>query len=551
MTATKARRWLIVAASSPSSATTFANSMGIEPQLILGRADLAAQLSQLRGMVRSRGIDAALLHSTAWGREICPQLCQVALALAPVRCRYLADEERGHLRPIGTGELIGWIARLPIDMVAGLGLVGVGITRLLHRQGHPSLDSTRWSCEADRNALLAIWRGSTGSSTGGAVTHLSGILGAFRRAGFRVGLVTAVPPPPQLEVVADEIELAHPSSPAARITRDTTEVLADRSIEEAGLRLARSLRPSLIYQRHATYLSAGTAIARNLRVPLVLEWNASEVWARANWQYRVPFERAFTPLALLLERRIVADADVVAAVSEGAAEMARRAGAPAERVLVVPNGVDVIEVRHALNAAKVRSSGNPLLGWIGTFGPWHGAEILIKALALLPPEVSLVMIGDGVGREATTSLAHSLGVADRISWIGSVPHDVALQRLGDCDVLVSPHVPLPDTPFFGSPTKLFEYMALGRPIVASRLEQLAEVLEDGRTARLVRPGDAVDLRDGILEILQSPDRGAQLGRQARKEAMRRHTWDHRVETILDRLRLTGDGLSGSVAYVTS
>jgi glycosyltransferase involved in cell wall biosynthesis len=182
-----------------------------------------------------------------------------------------------------------------------------------------------------------------------------------------------------------------------------------------------------------------------------------------------------------------------------------------------------------------------LLGWVGTFGPWHGAEVLIDALALLPADARLVMVGDGVGRAACVELARSLGVADRVQWLGAVTHDVALATLAACDVLVSPHVPLPDTPFFGSPTKLFEYMALGRPIVASRLEQLGEVLEDGRTAHLVPPGDPLELSKGILDVLGLPDKGERLGRQARQEAVERHTWDHRAGAILQRLGLAASG----------
>jgi glycosyltransferase involved in cell wall biosynthesis len=93
-------------------------------------------------------------------------------------------------------------------------------------------------------------------------------------------------------------------------------------------------------------------------------------------------------------------------------------------------------------------------------------------------------------------------------------------------------VPLADRPFFGSPVKIFEYMSLGRPIVASRIEQLDEVLDDGRTARLVTPGDAGELATAIQEVLRAPDRGASLGRAALEEARREHTWDRRAATIL-------------------
>jgi glycosyltransferase involved in cell wall biosynthesis len=133
------------------------------------------------------------------------------------------------------------------------------------------------------------------------------------------------------------------------------------------------------------------------------------------------------------------------------------------------------------------------------------------------------------------ALARDLRVEDRIEWTGMLPHNDAVARISACDVLVSPHVPSGDRAFFGSPTKLFEFMAMGRPIVASELEQIGDVLEDGRTARLVRPGDVEDLVRGIRDVLARPDRGYSLGVAARDEVKARHTWDHRARQLVARL----------------
>jgi glycosyltransferase involved in cell wall biosynthesis len=534
-------RWLVIAASSPAAATAFARAAGVEPLLVLDGVGLVERWHQLGAMVRDRGIDAVLLHSVAWRREIYPQVFEAALALVPVRLRYLADEETGQVGPVTRAGAAGRIARIPVDLLLSAALVGGRLTRLLRGRRRPAA-----ACPVSRpgrGGMLAIWGGAAGGSTGGAVTHLSGILGAYRRAGLRVGLVALADPPPQLRDVLDDLEIVHPQSPAARVCHSVHEITADGRIARAGLRLAERLRPTVVYQRHSAFLTAGAAVAGALGRPLVLEWNGSEVWARAHWERRLLVEGVFTPLAVALEHRIAATADIVAAVSEPAAEMARQAGARPDRVVVVPNGVDVEAVRPDLARAdrnqELREHGHgPLLGWVGTFGPWHGAAVLIRALSLLSPSIRLLMIGDGQGRAESVALARSLGVADQVSWLGTLPHGSALARLAACDVLVSPTVPLPGVPFFGSPTKLFEYMALGRPIVASRLDQLAEVLEDGQNARLARPGDPADLAKAIRSVLASLDRGEQLGRQARRDAVHRHTWDHRAAAILERLGAT-------------
>jgi len=78
--------------------------------------------------------------------------------------------------------------------------------------------------------------------------------------------------------------------------------------------------------------------------------------------------------------------------------------------------------------------------------------------------------------------------------------------------------------FFGSPTKLFEYMSMGRPIVASRLDQLADVLENDRTALLVTPGSAIELSSAILSIAEDRARHCDMGAKARETAKTSHTW---------------------------
>jgi glycosyltransferase involved in cell wall biosynthesis len=396
--------------------------------------------------------------------------------------------------------------------------------------------------------VLAIWKGASESHVGGSVTHISGILGAVRATGFRVALLTSCPPPPQVRASVDYVEVVPVVGPGSRVSWDMERLTSNRLFRRAGLALGRRLRPAFVYQRHAFLMTAGVDVAKSLGVPLALEWNASEVWARANWERAGSlgsWNRASTQaLGASIERRLLDEADVVAAVSDRAADQAREVGVSEDKLVVVPNGVRLADcplperqLGERQRTAETRPGAR--LGWIGSFGPWHGAEVLVRSLAHLPDDVEAVMVGDGIERPACMALAREEGVDQRVEWTGALAHPDALQRLATCDVLVSPHVPLRGTPFFGSPTKLFEYMALGKPIVASRLEQLEQVLEDGTTARLVEPGNHMALAAGIRSVLEAPDRGRSLGERAREVAGRDHTWDQRAGAILAVLRRTG------------
>jgi glycosyltransferase involved in cell wall biosynthesis len=117
-----------------------------------------------------------------------------------------------------------------------------------------------------------------------------------------------------------------------------------------------------------------------------------------------------------------------------------------------------------------------------------------------------------------------------------VPQAETPELLAACDLCVSPHVPNEDgSPFFGSPTKLFEYLASGRAVIASDLGQIGEVLEHDRNAWLVPPGDAVALADALVRLADDPALRRRLGDAGRDDACRRFSWTAHVERILERL----------------
>jgi glycosyltransferase involved in cell wall biosynthesis len=125
----------------------------------------------------------------------------------------------------------------------------------------------------------------------------------------------------------------------------------------------------------------------------------------------------------------------------------------------------------------------------------------------------------------------------RVIFTGAVAHERVAKLLDACDILVAPHVPLADgSEFFGSPTKIFEYMAMGKGIVASRLGQIGEVLVDGETALLVEPGDVGELAGAILKLVQSEDLRNRLGARAREVAEKEHTWTRNAQRVLDAYR---------------
>jgi glycosyltransferase involved in cell wall biosynthesis len=120
---------------------------------------------------------------------------------------------------------------------------------------------------------------------------------------------------------------------------------------------------------------------------------------------------------------------------------------------------------------------------------------------------------------------------------GLIPQEMGPEHLAACDILVASHKPNPDsTPFFGSPTKLFEYMAMGKGIVASDLGQIGDVLQHDNTAWMVKPGDVESLMLGLKILIDDERRRRRLGQSARQEVIAKYTWREHTRKIVEKLK---------------
>ncbi|HET6314970.1 MAG TPA: glycosyltransferase family 4 protein [Chloroflexota bacterium] len=369
-----------------------------------------------------------------------------------------------------------------------------------------------------------LWFGLQG---GGSVAHTAGVIGGLQSSGVRVDVVSS----DKLTGVAAPTEVVRPVVWFDGLLRDLEEVVYNVPFTLAGLRSAASRKPQAIYQRHTAYCVAGALLARVLRVPLVLEFNSSEVWKGRYWGgLHLP------RLAELVERINLRAADLIVVVSDVLRLELLAQGVPAERVLVNPNGVDPTHFSPTDGGSVLRTrlglTSSVVTAFSGTFGVWHGIPALAQAIPRVlaaRPHARFLLLGDGPLRRLVEPLAASSGVI----LTGLIPHTEVPSYLAAADILVSPHGRQADGgEFFGSPTKLFEYMAAGRPIVASFVGQIAQVLEHEATALLAPPDDPAALAAALIRLIDDGCLRARLGRNARDRAVACHTWQQNAERLL-------------------
>jgi glycosyltransferase involved in cell wall biosynthesis len=220
-----------------------------------------------------------------------------------------------------------------------------------------------------------------------------------------------------------------------------------------------------------------------------------------------------------------------------------------EKIDVLPNGVDADLFHPAHDGEAIRQQwgldGEPVVSFIGSFQAWHGLDNLVASFAQVVEEVPgcrLLLVGDGPGRPALEQKIREAGLGAAVTMTGLVPQTQVPAILAATDIAVLPYPQLPSELWF-SPLKLYEYMAAGKAIVASRAGQIAEILEDGTNGILVPPGDVAALGDAISRLIREPAERARLGQNARQQAAEQHSWKQYAARLVEIYRVLHD-LSG-------
>ena len=380
-----------------------------------------------------------------------------------------------------------------------------------------------------------------GVVSGGSIGHIAGVLNNLDKCcNAPVFLTTDVIPTVRRDI---ETHMAHPDN-RFHDFRELPALQASLDFHQRAQACLAGRRVAFIYQRYSLNNFSGISLAHAHGVPFVLEYNGSEVWINRNWGTALLHEGLSERIELVNLR----SADLIVVVSRPMKDELIARGIDPDAILVNPNGVDPERYSPAVDGNAVRNAhglgDTVVLGFIGTFGMWHGAEVLADAFGRLLQRfpqyrrsVRLLMIGDGLTMPQVRAALTRWHIDGETILCGRVPQAEGPKHLAACDILVSPHVPNPDgTPFFGSPTKLFEYMAMGKGIVASDLDQIGEVLDHDRTAWMVKPGDPESLMHGLRVLIDDPERRRRLGAAARQEVLEHYTWEAHTRRIIERLK---------------
>lgn len=363
--------------------------------------------------------------------------------------------------------------------------------------------------------------------------HIRGIVGGLRGFGHKVAIVS----PPFVDV-----ENSHRPAPDAARSRPSPWSFLSRNAPEAlfeGVEMAYNAyalpalesrllfgRYELLYERYALFNIAGVVAARRHGIPMILEVNDA---ATVNRIRPLKLQAA----ARRVERFVWAHADAVVTITHYFRDLIVEGGVPEDRVFVIPNAVD--DIAFATGDDSVRGalglSDKISIGYVGAMNHWRRLDLLIEAFAKLATKHSrahLLLIGEGPDREAITRRVAEFGLAARVTFTGKVSHAQIPAHLSALDIAVIPH-----SNTYGSPMKLFEYMAAGRAVVAPWLPPIVSVIGQNDGGILFAPLDGAGLERALDLLLSDSDRRIALGQRAREKVMAEYVWKRHAQTVLD------------------
>jgi glycosyltransferase involved in cell wall biosynthesis len=299
---------------------------------------------------------------------------------------------------------------------------------------------------------------------------------------------------------------------AAGTQRADAVMTRDLGLASLLLSIPRNVRPPVVYESHGYAPDVAAALP--------------ELVATANR----PTARKLRRLGSR-EERVWRQADAYVTITVGLAQdMTARFGRR-PRLRVVADGVRLGSER-AWRDAPPDALIHPIVAYAGHLYPWKGVEILLDALARVPAARGLIVGGHEEEPDLARIRTHAerLGLLSRVTFTGYVDPPRVANLIAGATILVLPNPTSAISSRFTSPLKLFEYMAAGRPIVASDLPSIREVLHHGVDALLVEPGNADALASAIRRLTEDRGLAARIGRAA-WDAVPEYSWERRAERL--------------------
>ncbi len=291
---------------------------------------------------------------------------------------------------------------------------------------------------------------------------------------------------------------------------------------------------------------AGVLVSRMKRRPFVLE--IRDIWPESIETVGAIRFRPVLRFLSWLERKMYRAAHHIVTVGEGYRDNLLTKVPPGKPITVIPNGVDLERFNLKLTNGQLRSQwgleGKFVCGYVGTIGMAHGLEVVLEAADLLRQsgrdDITFLLVGDGAERARLERLAREKGLERRVVFTGRLPKEQMPEVIASCDCCL---VHLRKTELFQTvlPSKLFEIMAMERPIILGVRGQAQRILEEAQAGLLMEPDCARSLVDRVVYLAENRELCLRLSASARQYVAQHYPRDVLAERMLEVLKRVAAG----------
>lgn len=373
-------------------------------------------------------------------------------------------------------------------------------------------------------------------------SHIRGMVDGFRQLGYQVDIVG--PPGVDPYAVADEKTdkktdngkstllkrvLSRFAASAPQIVFELVEVFYNAYAFVKLYRQSKQHHYNFIYERYALNAMAGSWVSKLTGLPLVLEVNDATVIERSR-------PLVLKNIAVRHERIIFSRAKQIITITNHFKQLILdQYEMPKDKVLVLPNAIDPAKFDLSNKTRLTRAeAGIPeksiVLGCVGAFVPWHGLEFLVDSLGDVAKDKNLyfLFIGDGPVKDDVLSSAEHHQIKNRVKFTGFLKTEKVPFYLDLVDICV-----IPGSNAHCSPMKLFEYMAMKKPVVLPKYQPLLDTVSHGKEGLFFTPESSAELSLSVLRLVDSKVMRAKLGKNGFKTVINHHTWQLNCERLID------------------
>jgi glycosyltransferase involved in cell wall biosynthesis len=362
--------------------------------------------------------------------------------------------------------------------------------------------------------------------------HIKGIVNAFEKKNINVSIVANLPDMSNsnhnISLSIRLISLV--SSKLPEVVFEIGEIFYNILLYLKIRKIVKIQEVDFIYERYAFFNFSTMLISKMYKIPYFVEVNylSDTLLVRKRTKLLQWLQR-------IVERRVLNNAAGLFVITKYVRDGCLKMKIDPKKVIITPNAIDQSSIKIAKEKVSLKKQLNIekelIIGFVGGFYEWHGLDFLVEVgekLLHKNQNLRFLLVGDGPLKEKIQLMVDELGITDKFIFPGKINHENLWSYLNLFDIAV-----IPKTNEYGSPVKLFEYMAIGSAVIAPSVGPVKEIITDNENGVLFQSEDKDDFIEKMLYMINDTKKRQIIGAKAKEYVYKNHTWKNNSDKILN------------------